>query len=163
MSVDYLSEQYESIQLICFILEDLHFAADIRNVQEIVSMMEIRKIPRSPELVEGVINLRGQIIPVVNMRKQFQMGQRENPKNSKIMIFSKGEKSIGFIVDDVSQVLRKTQSEILPAPPIMMIGIEQNCIFGMLTEGEKNTMLIDLTKAFSQRESKILEAMLAQT
>lgn len=163
MDVNYLSEQRESLQIICFKLEDTHFASDIQMVKEIITMMDIRPIPRSPDFVKGVINLRGQIIPVVDLRKQFGLKSFQTEKDSKIIIFNHDSRFVGFIVDEVSQVIRKASKEIMAPPPIMMIGIDSRCILGVFTDGKKYTLLLDLTKAFSEEEAQLLESILGQS
>lgn len=162
MSIEYLSERYETLHLICFKLENLNFAMEIQNIQEIVNMQEIRKIPRTPKFILGVINLRGSIIPVISLRKQFDLEPLKDQKNAKIIIFSQAEKAVGFIVDDVSHVIQLNQNDIAPAPPVLMRGIDAQCILGIFLEKEKNILLVDLMKAFSEKEIRILEEIIQQ-
>ncbi len=115
------SEQQESLQIISFKLEDMQFASDILRVQKVISMMEIRPVPRSPVFVKGVINLRGQIIPIVDLRTQFGLPPSEVEEDQKIIIFSHQLNFVGFIVDEVSQVIRKNFVDIMPAPPVTII------------------------------------------
>ncbi len=141
----------QSFKALLFALGNIDFAIQLSKVTEIIRMTEIRKVPRVPIFVEGVIHLRGRIIIIVNLRKLFMIKGKPS-KNSKIIIFSIDEKQIGFIVDDVSKIVQKNSKDILPPPPVVIKGPVPDCIFGVIDESDKNILLLDLTRSFSALE-----------
>ena len=112
----------ELLQLVSFNLGDEEFGVEILRVQEINRVMDITKIPKSPDFVDGVINLRGKVIPVINLRRRFGLEEREDDKNTRIVVVEIDAKTIGFIVDAVSEVLRIPSSTIEPPPPLVAGG-----------------------------------------
>ncbi len=158
------SEQKESdvkatsekiIQLVSFKLGKEEFGVDILAIQEIIRMLEITRVPNSPEFIEGVINLRGKVIPVVNLRKRLNMPAKEYDKSTRIIVVELGAKIVGFIVDSVSEVLRIPVDALEP-PPQMLGNIEGEYItaVGKLKDGL--LILLDLTKILSPGEKAVL-------
>ncbi|MCP4753759.1 MAG: purine-binding chemotaxis protein CheW [Proteobacteria bacterium] len=154
-------DKNQFFKVIHFNLGYLDFAIKLTRVIEVVTMQKIRKIPGAPEFVEGVINLRGDITVVVDLRKLFLIGGTLETQ-PKILVFSLNDKGIGFIVDNVSQILRKNQEDILDPPPVVIKGLEQDCIYGVFEEKGKNVLLIDLTKSLSALEAEGLDQVLKQ-
>lgn len=105
------------LQLVTFHLGSEEYAIDILKVQEITRMVEITSVPNAPEHIEGVINLRGKVIPVINLRKRFGLGPRNADGNSRIIVVDIGT-TVSLIVDSVSEVLRLSPDNVEPAPPI---------------------------------------------
>lgn len=110
------NESPDLLQLVSFCIGDEVFGVDILKVQEINRMIQIAKVPNSPCFIEGVINLRGRIIPVVDLRVRLGMRKIEHGRNTRIIIVEINEKTIGFIVDSVSEVLRIPNS--ITEPPL---------------------------------------------
>ena len=155
-------------QLVCFKLGDEDFGVDIYNVQEINRMVEITKIPKSPDFVEGVINLRGQIIPVIDLRKRFGFDTlKERTKETRIVVVETGKATVGFIVDQVTEVLRIPAGSIEPTPELVTSDVDARYIEGvaMLSAGAhgKDHLLIilDTDKIFSESETRSIEAIAA--
>ena len=96
----------EALQLVTFRLGNEEFGIDIRKVQEINRMIDITKIPNAPPYVEGVVNLRGKIIPIVSLRTKLGLGEADRDKTTRIMVVEIEGTVLGFIVDSVSEVLR---------------------------------------------------------
>ena len=97
----------ELMQLVSFKLGSEEFGIDILKVQEINRIVEITHVPKSPDFVEGIINLRGKVIPIIDLRKKFGLEQKEYTKNTRIIVIElEGGRITGFIVDSVSEVLR---------------------------------------------------------
>lgn len=135
------------------------FAVKLSDVTEIIRMVEIRKIPRVPAYIEGVLHLRGEIIIVVNLKKLLLIVGK-SIKQPKIIIFSLGDKKIGFIVDDVSKIVQKRENEILPPPPVILTGPAPDCITGVFEENEKNVLMLDLARSMSSLEEEGLNKVL---
>ena len=106
------------LQLVTFNLGNEEYAVDILKVQEINRMKEITRVPNSPGYVEGVINLRGKVIPVVSLRTRFGLMEKESDEQSRIMIMDIQGITMGLVVDSVSEVLRIPMSTGEPTPPM---------------------------------------------
>lgn len=146
------------LQLVTFKLGTEEFGVDILKVQEINKMMNITKIPNAPAFIEGVINLRGKIIPIVDLRKR--LGFREQPydKSTRIIVVELEGLVLGFIVDSVSEVLRIPENTIEP-PPSMVAGIESEYIEGVGKLDDRLLILLELKKVFSSPERKDIESI----
>lgn len=132
-----------------FEIGDESYGLQILRVQEIIKMQEITKIPRTPEFVEGVINLRGRIMPVIDMRKAFGMEERETSRNTCIIIVEvqRGEAStiLGVVVDRVAEVLEISAGDIEPAPSFGA-HVETQFILGMAKSKDSVNILLDINK-----------------
>ena len=91
------------IQLVTFSIGDEEFGVDILKVQEIIRTMEITRVPRAPEFVEGVINLRGKVIPIIDLRRRFKLVDRAHDKHTRIIVIEISSMVVGFVVDSVSE------------------------------------------------------------
>ena len=109
------------IQLVTFRIGEEEFGVDILAVQEIIRLMQITMVPRAPAFIEGVINLRGKVIPVINMRTRFGMPALEHDSNTRIVVMELEQKIVGFLVDGVSEVLRIPAGTVEDPPPVAMI------------------------------------------
>lgn len=135
------------LQLVTFKLGEEQFAVDILKVQEINRMTDITKIPSSPSHVEGVVNLRGRVIPVVNMRRKLGLSEREYDEHSRIMIMDIHGTVMGLIVDGVDEVLRIPSSTVEPPPPMSM-GVSTEYIKGIAKLEDRLIILVDLKSVF---------------
>lgn len=144
--------------LVTFKIGEEEFGVDILSVETIIRMMEITKIPKAPGFVEGVINLRGMIIPIIDFRKRFNMQPRDEGKDTRIIVTNVNNKQMGFIVDSVSEVIRLPVSAIEPPPPIVS-GIEAEYIDGVGKLDDRLLILINIEKLFSEEDKKILEKL----
>ena len=142
----------ELLQLVSFNLDEEEFGVDILKVREINKMMQITKVPNSPNYVEGVINLRGRIIPVIDLRTKIGMHKREYGNNTRIIIVEVIDKTIGFIVDKVSEVLR-IPANITEAPPELVTGINSDFIKSVAKLDDRLLILIDLEKTLTGSET----------
>ena len=150
------NEAQEIIQLVSFRLGDEEYGVDILNVQEIIKMMEITRVPNSPDFVEGVINLRGKVLPVIDLRKRLGLPKKEHDKATRIIVVEMDKKIVGFIVDSVSEVLR-IPSSALEAPPQMSNGVGEEFISAVGKLNDKLLILLDLKRILSVEEKKKLE------
>ena len=135
----------ELIQLVSFKLGEEEFGIDILRVQEINRMVEITKVPQAPSYCEGVINLRGKVIPVIDLRKKFDMEPREWDKDTRIVVCDVNGMVIGMIVDAVDEVLRISGSTIEPAPPIAT-SMRSDYIKGVARLDERLLIFLDISK-----------------
>ncbi len=145
----------ELIQLVSFSLDNEEYGVDVLKVREIIRMPSITRVPNTPHYVEGVINLRGKVVPIINMRRRFGLMEIEYDKQTRIMVMDVEGELMGFIVDSVSEVIRISSSEIQPSPAIVTSGIDQECISGVINQAERLLVLLDLQKMFSQEERNL--------
>ncbi len=148
----------ELIQLVSFKISKEEFGVDILKVQEIIRMMKVTKVPNAPDYVDGVVNLRGKVIPVVDLRKRLGMQIKEHDKNTRIIVIELTDKTIGFIVDEVNEVLRIPKS-ITEPPPKMVAGINSEYITAVGKLEDRLLILLDLEKVFGKEEKELLEAI----
>lgn len=145
----------EVLQLVSFTLGKEEFGIDILKVQEINRTSSVTRVPNSPHFIEGVINLRGKVIPIVDLRKRFSMGSSQHDKNTRIIVVEILSKTVGFIVDSVREVLRIPQSVVDPPPPIVA-GISSDYIEGVGKMDDRLLILLNLEKALSHSEIQAL-------
>ena len=135
------------LQLVTFEVCGEEFAVDILAVREINRMLELTRVPQSPPEVEGVINLRGKIIPVIDLRKRFAMVASTRDEHSRIVVIEVRGRVLGFIVDRVHEVLR-IPSTIVDAAPSMACSIDSDFIAGVGKLDDRLLILLDLDKLF---------------
>ena len=150
------SQSEELLQLVSFNLGKEEFAVDILKIQEINRMVEITKVPKSPEFVEGVINLRGKVIPIIDLRKRFSLPKSESTRQTRIVVVDIDNKIVGLVVDAVSEVLRLPAKTVEPPPPIVA-GIDSEYISGVGKLEDRLLILLELDKVLSKDEKKVLE------
>lgn len=140
----------EQLQLVTFEVAGEEFAVDILAVQEINRMMALTRVPQSPPEVEGVINLRGKIIPVLDLRKRFGLDASERTEHNRIVVVEVHGRVIGFIVDRVHEVLRIPSGIVEPAPQ-MVCSINSEFIAGVGKLEDRLLILLDLSRLFDAR------------
>lgn len=146
-------------QYVVFKLDEGEFGIDIMNVREIVPFEESISIPNTPKFLEGVINHRGNVIPIVNLKERFNMSKLEVTKDTRIIVITLDNREIGFIVDEASETLRLKEEDIDPAPT-MMSGIDKKYIIGMGKIDEKRLLiLIDLKRILSDEEMEEIKSI----
>ena len=145
------TETEELLQLVSFKIGEEEFGVDILKVQEINRMMEITQIPNAPSFVNGVVNLRGRIIPVIELRSKLGMASKEHDKDTRIVVVEVNNTTTGFIVDAVSEVLRIPTS-ITEPPPDMVSGIDSDYITAVGKLEGRLLILLDLEKTLSMHE-----------
>lgn len=146
------------LQLVSFKIDSEEFGVDILKVQEINRIMEITQIPNTPDYVEGVVNLRGRIIPIVDLRTRLNFEKREHDSNTRIIVVELVARTVGFIVDEVSEVLRLPKN-IIEAPPAMVSGINSEYITAIGKLEDRLLILLELEKVLTTEEMKELEAV----
>ena len=138
------------------------YGLEILKVQEIIKMMEITKVPRTPAFVRGVINLRGKVIPVVDLRMKFEMDHLDTTDKTCVIVVQvrkgDGVVTMGIIVDEVSEVLDVTGEQIEPAPSFGT-AVDTSFILGMGKVGKRVLMLLDVDRVLSGGEMDSIGAM----
>lgn len=152
MANDILAGNQEDIQMIIFQLGAEEYAVPITSVQEIIMVQQGTRIPHAPSFVEGVINLRGHIIPVIDGRKKFKLDNHSNNRTSdtRIMVLEIDEEMMGLIVDSVSEVIHLSAKDIEP-PPIEMDS-ENNFLWGVGKYNDRLLILLDPKKFLTLEE-----------
>ena len=146
------------VQLACFRIGPELYALDIMRIKEIIRPQKLTPIPKAPSFIEGVINLRGVVIPVADLRKRFDQPIGETNRKNRIIICSLSGRIIGLMVDEVTEVKRFGRNEIAPAPQFIA-GPEANYLLGVARRGEDLIMLIDLEKVLSNNEKIELQKL----
>lgn len=131
------------------------YAIGIEAVHEIVNVPEVTAIPDSPPFLEGVINLRGKIVPVIDLRKRLKLIGIERTKSTRVLITENSEHTVGLLVDSVSEVL-KIPSETVEEPPAMVSAIGIEYITGVAKVSDRIIILLDLKKVLNIEEMKKL-------
>jgi len=145
----------EVLQLVTFRLGTEEYSLDILSVQEIIRHMHLTKVPRTPDFVEGVINLRGRVIPVLDLRKRFGMPSEERTNETRIIVVEVEGKTVGLKVDAVSEVLRLPAASVEP-PPSLIAGVESEYIKGVGKLDGRLIILLDVGKILTRSEKDAL-------
>jgi len=148
----------DRLQLVSFTVGEELFAVDILSVQEINRMMALTKVPQSPDGIEGVINLRGRIIPVLDLRVQFRINPSELNESSRIIVVEVQGNTIGFIVDSVQQVILIDRNIIEPTPQ-MTTSIDSSYVDGVAKLEDDLLILVNLDNLLSPEALSKLSGM----
>ncbi|MBO4440089.1 MAG: chemotaxis protein CheW [Spirochaetaceae bacterium] len=147
-------------QLVTFELGEELYGVDIMDVKEIVKLQTVRPIPNAPYYVEGIFNLRSEIIPVINLHKRFHLKARERTEDEDefeggfIIINMDGTK-IGIIIDKIARVVQIKTDEVKP-PPQMLTGIGTEYINGVVRQENGYLIILDIRRVFNSSELKKL-------
>lgn len=147
------------LQLVVFKLGSEEFGVEIRNVQEIIRMTNITKIPQASGYVKGIINLRGRIIVVINLNVMLGMESSELNGNTRIIVADVGETVMGFAVDSVSEVIRLPESNVEPAPAIIANKIGTEYLRGVGKLDNRLLILLKLGKVLGANELRSIHSI----
>jgi purine-binding chemotaxis protein CheW len=147
-----------TLQVVSFALGSEEYGVDIAQVQEINRMVPITRVPRAPQFMEGVINLRGQLIPIIDLRTRFGMDRAERTKNTRIVVTEIGSKRLGMVVDSVSEVLRIPVEQIEDAPDLVA-GVDTEYIRGVGKLDDRLIIMLDLARVISASEKTELQVL----
>ena len=145
------------LQLVTFIVDGEEYGIDILKVQEIIRPVAITRVPNAPAFVEGVINLRGRIVPIVDARKRFGLPIREATDATRIVVVELVDKTVGFMMDAVKEVIRVDRGTIEP-PPDLAVGVDAEYIKGVAKLDDRLLILLDIEEVLSDAEQDALEA-----
>jgi purine-binding chemotaxis protein CheW len=138
-------------QVVRFMVGKESFGVEIGRVQEIVTVPEITRVPDTPDFLEGIINLRGKIVSVIDLRKRLRINGAEKNKKNRILVTEIEGRVVGLVVDEVSEVLRLNPDNIEP-PPEMVNSVGADYITGVGKLEDKIILLLDLAKVLSAKE-----------
>lgn len=133
------------LQFVGFSLAEVDYAFEIRRIQEIILMPPVTRIPQMPPWIDGLINLRGSVIPVVNLRKRFDIEDRPIDDDTRIIVLNFAGKTVGVVVDSVSRVIKLTHEEI-QAPPVTISSVERSSIQGVARVGERLVVILEVDR-----------------
>jgi purine-binding chemotaxis protein CheW len=146
---------HELLQLVSFHVGDEEFCLDILRVQEIIRVPAMTRVPNSPDFVEGVINLRGKVIPVIALRKRFGLEAQAHDKEARIVVSETKDAVLGFIVDSVSEVLRIPAGAVEPPPRLAKV--KREYVSGVGKLDDRLLILLDVDRLMSASEDVIFQ------
>lgn len=138
-------------QIVSFRLANEEYGVDIMRVQEIILMGQITQMPEVPDFICGLINLRGHVIPIIDLRKRFHLPCSDNTEDTRIVVVNLGSRTIGIVVDAVNEVLRINSEQIEP-PPSSITGIDHEYIRGLVKLENKLLILLNIESVLSAGE-----------
>jgi len=145
-------------QIVIFELGAEHFGVDIAKVESIIKVQPITQLPHAPGFVEGVTNLRGKVLPVIDLRKRFGLSTPGIGRNSRIIVVSVDQIEVGMIVDEVSEVLTVPEGAVEAAPAIATT-VDSSFIKGIAKIEERLVILLDLAQVLSSKEQTTIETI----
>ncbi|MBQ3033712.1 MAG: chemotaxis protein CheW [Deferribacterales bacterium] len=161
-----IGDDAELVQLVGMKLGEEEYAIDVLKIQEIIRTVEITVVPRVESYILGVMNLRGKVIPVIDLRVRFSLDKCDFDKSTRIIVVRFEKQSIGFVVDEVTEVIRIRKSMVEPTPPLVG-SIGQEYILGICKYDSRLIMLLDIDRVLNesgeQIESELRKKMLGST
>jgi purine-binding chemotaxis protein CheW len=148
----------QEIQIACFCLGEDIYAVDIMRIKEIIRPQKLTSLPSSPHFVDGVLNLRGTVVPVIDLRKRFELPARDASLSTRLLIVKVGRQSLGLVVDDVTEVITVPVKDVKP-PPQVASGVGGEYLVGVCLVRDSLIMLLNLDKILSAREARELGLM----
>jgi len=160
VKVDGAAQHDELIQLVSFMLDNEEYGVEVLKVREIIRMPDITRMPNTPQHVEGIINLRGKVIPIISLRKRFGLMENEKNSHTRIIIMDVAGSLSGFIVDAVSEVIRIHSSDIQPPPSLVQTGfVGREFISGVYNHAERLLIIMDIDRMFSDDEMESIGSL----
>ena len=150
----------QELQLVVFRLAQEEYGLPITKVQEINRLVPITKLPQTPSFVEGVINLRGRIIPVIDLRKRFHLGEKEESDDTRIIIVEVDGQTVGVTVDQVTEVVRLPGNAVEPPPPAFIL--EAQYVNGVGKLDNRLLILLNIDKILTSQEAIELKKINAE-
>jgi len=145
-------EKKKEYQLVVFKIGEEEFGVDISQVREIVRLIEVTYMPKAPAFIEGVVNLRGQIVAVIDLAKRLGIPSRPRGDTTRIIVIEIGENTVGMIVDSVSEVLRISSENIEEVPGLIETEVPEHYIRGVGKLKDRLLVLLDLSRVLSHEE-----------
>ncbi|MFC1668905.1 chemotaxis protein CheW [Spirochaetota bacterium] len=144
------------VQFVSFMLEDVEYGIEILTVHEILRIPDMTRLPNVPSFIIGVINLRGNIIPVVDVRERFSIPQKEYTEQTRIIVIETDDKLVGLLVDYVHQVVRIPQSHI-DEPSDLIEGVSEEFISGIARMRDRLIVILNITNLIFEEDEVALE------
>ncbi|QAY65616.1 chemotaxis protein CheW [Paenibacillus protaetiae] len=149
----------EEVKVIVFALADEEYGIEVDKVRTIERMMPITRVPKTPAFVKGVINLRGIVVPVIDLRGRFQLQETEPTDNSRIIVVAVNEMEVGFIVDSANDVI-DIDTDTIDSPPEVVGGIKAKYLHGIAKIGDNRLLImLNLSEVLNRNEIIQLEQL----
>ncbi len=141
------------IQVVVFRLRDEEYGVDIHEVREIIRLSEMSYIPEAPFFIEGVINLRGEVVPVTSLSKLFHLPSKEKyEKTARIIVVEIQDQTIGLLVDEVPEIIRIPHEQVKPTPEVISKEIKKDYLKGVGKVDDRLLILLDVNRILSHQE-----------
>jgi purine-binding chemotaxis protein CheW len=160
MQADQRQTEGESRELLTFTLGSEEYGIDILKVQEIRGYDAVTTIANAPEFIKGVINLRGIIVPIVDMRIKFKLGKTSYDETTVVIILNVANRVVGMVVDGVSDVITLKPEQIKPAPEFGS-SLDTRYLQGLGTVDDRMLILVDIEKLMTSRDMELVEQLAA--
>ena len=157
------AEKQKEYQLVIFSIGDEEFGVDISQVREIVRLIPITYLPKAPEFIEGVVNLRGQVVAVIDLAKRLVISSKQRGDNTRIIIVEIEGLTMGMIVDSVSEVLRLSAEQIEDVPSVIQTEVQEHYIYGVGKLKDRLLVLLDLKKVLTPTEVQHVEKVVVSS
>ncbi len=148
----------QTLQMIDFTVGGDEYAVEIQKVREVINFREITQLPKAPSFVKGIINLRGEVIPVIDLREKFGLSHEDYSPLTNVVIVEIGRKAVGVVVDNVRHVIRVSPSDLAPSPPFIG-GLSGRYVNGVAKLGERLIVVLDMDKILTVPEMIELDAL----
>ncbi len=142
---------FSSLQIVCFKIGSEEYGIDILQVQEILKLPKVTKLPKSKDYIMGVIDLRGKVLPIVDLSRRFDIESDKITENSRAIVVNIGGKRVGLGIDSVSHVIKVNANEVEP-PPAVVRGISGKYIIGVAKVDDGFVVILDINQLFSSEE-----------
>ena len=149
----------ESVQFLSFTIDENEYAVDIMSVREVKGWTETTRLPNSPDYMRGVLNLRGIVVPIFDLRMRFGMGETSATEKHVIIILAVGERTVGILVDAVSDILTINSAEIKPAPS-SEVALDEQFVDGLIAVEERMVVVLVMEKLLN---NNLLDECIQQT
>lgn len=148
-------------QLVKFSVADQNFGVNINQIYQIIKPQEVFKVPNTPPFIEGLINLRGKVLTVFNLRKRFNMPEKANDEDTKVLIVNMNDMLLGFTVDSVTEIVRINDEDIEDTPTTLR-NFDRRFLSGVGKLGDKLILLLDLEKVLTPDEELQVQEIVEQ-
>jgi purine-binding chemotaxis protein CheW len=146
-------------QLINFAIADEEYGFELQHVKEVIRMREVTWLPEAPSCVRGIVNLRGQVIPIIELREKFGLQHLEATADTRVIVVEEEGSAVGMMVDSASQVVRMPENQI-EAPPAVLSKVSQNYITAVGKQGDRLITLLDVKLLLKAVELQALQQVL---
>jgi purine-binding chemotaxis protein CheW len=136
------AEAPRALQVVGFTIGDEEYAIDVLDVVGVERIGKVLRLPRMPSFISGVVSIRDEIVPLVALRRRFELGDRQDDEHTRLLVIELGEVTVGLVVDAVTSVYRLTAAAAQPAPA-MAVTVDSRFVRGVLRAGEKMLIFLD--------------------
>jgi len=145
------------MQIVLFKLAEVLYGVEVAHVQGVLDIQEITKVPNAPHFVEGVTNLRGEVIPVIDLKKRFDVAAASEEGDNKMMVIGQGKGAVGIIVDAVMEVM-DIDNEHIEDVPDLLSNVEADSVLGVAKQEEDLIILLDLMRVVGATNLSFIDA-----